>query len=351
MAPPVEITIPSTTTSPSPKPHTLYNITLRLPLRSFVLQKRYSDFVSLHAALSSTTPPPEPLPSKSWFKSTVSSPELTEERRAGLERYLRAIAESPDKRWRDQAAWRTFLGLPSSTGGSIRSQRQEDAKNKGMEPREWLEQMRELKDTLRDARLWLGKRDGATSAQAQFEAGAGAKRGLVKSAALVRTLEEGLRAAVEEERRGGGRLGGGEVRRRGDLLASARTELEGLEKLSISLASASSSAAPSPQTKDELFGPHVSRPPGRVLGAPIPETKKTRELDNEGVLQLQKQLMQEQDLDVEALTQVVRRQKEMGMAIHSELEVQNEMLKHVDEVATRVGGKLEVARKRVGKIS
>src|SRR5262245_57390190 len=104
MAPPAEISIPSTTiTNTESKPFTLYNITLPLPLRSFVVQKRYSDFAALHAALTTQTgaAPPAPLPSKSWFKSTVSSPELTEDRRRGLETYLRAIAETPDRTWRD----------------------------------------------------------------------------------------------------------------------------------------------------------------------------------------------------------------------------------------------------------
>ncbi|KAL1841789.1 hypothetical protein VTK73DRAFT_3380 [Phialemonium thermophilum] len=77
MAPPAEISIPTTSVSSSPdggKPYTLYNITLRLPLRSFVVQKRYSEFVELHNAITSVVgaPPPAPLPGKSWFKSTVS---------------------------------------------------------------------------------------------------------------------------------------------------------------------------------------------------------------------------------------------------------------------------------------
>jgi regulator of vacuolar morphogenesis len=124
MAPPLEISIPTTslhTPADGSKLYTLYNITLRLPLRSFVVQKRYSDFAALHQALLTLvgSPPPSPLPAKSWFRSTVSSPELTEQRRAGLERYLRAIAEPPDRRWRDTPAWRAFLNLPSASGASV----------------------------------------------------------------------------------------------------------------------------------------------------------------------------------------------------------------------------------------
>jgi regulator of vacuolar morphogenesis len=68
------------------------------------------------------------------------------------------------------------------------------------------------------------------------------------------------------------------------------------------------------------------------------------------VAQLQKQMMQEQDMDLDELAKIVRRQKEMGIAISDELDLQNEMLTRVDEDVTRVGGKLEIAKKRTGKI-
>jgi len=49
--------------------------------------------------------------------------------------------------------------------------------------------------------------------------------------------------------------------------------------------------------------------------------------------------------------EAVRRQKELGVKIQEELEVQNEMLGLVDEDVTRVEGKVAVANKRVGRIS
>ncbi|KAL4965290.1 uncharacterized protein BDV14DRAFT_199988 [Aspergillus stella-maris] len=44
--------------------------------------------------------------------------------------------------------------------------------------------------------------------------------------------------------------------------------------------------------------------------------------------------MQVQDLGVEELMKIVRRQKELGIQINEELEVQNEMLRMVDEDVT-----------------
>src|SRR5271170_4999549 len=105
-------------------------------------------------------------------------------------------------------------------------------------------------------------------------------------------------------------------------------------------------AVASIQEKQNLVG---SKPKagGRILGK---ETAETRELDNQGVLQLQKQKIAEQDLDVEELRKIVQRQRELGVAINHELEIQNEMLKMVDEDVDRVQGKIEIAKKRVGRI-
>jgi hypothetical protein len=69
-----------------------------------------------------------------------------------------------------------------------------------------------------------------------------------------------------------------------------------------------------------------------VLGK---ETERTRELDNQGVLQLQKQTMEDQDMSIEELRKIVQRQKELGIAINAELEIQNELLKLTDEDTDR----------------
>ncbi|KAI4859612.1 Phox-like protein [Hypoxylon rubiginosum] len=368
MAPPAEITIPTTSLHPADnsKPYTLYNITLRLPLRTFVVQKRYSDFATLHQNLTSLVgaPPPTPLPGKSWFKSTVSSPELTEDRRRGLESYLRAIAESPDRRWRDTPAWRTFLNLPSmsSTGNSAASVRagygipSRDAANAAaaQDPGTWLDLHGEMKRDFQEARRSLARRDGATDNSTALEAGSAAKKALVKAGGLLTTLGDGLRSMQDAKR-----LGEGEIRRRKDLLAAARVEREDLEKLSTTVSAAmkaSQKAMPSAADKAALVGngngPAArARGGGRVLGAPLPESERTRELDNQGVVQLQRQMMKEQDEDVEELAKIIRRQREMAEAIHREVEEQTEMLDHVNTQADILTGKVNVAKNRTKKIS
>ncbi|UZP43742.1 hypothetical protein NXS19_011554 [Fusarium pseudograminearum] len=293
MAPLLEIAIPSTSVSDegSKKPYTLYNITLRLPLRSFVVQKRYSDFDEINKILTQQVgaPPPEPLPGKHWLKSTVNSAELTRDRQVKLEKYLRAIAESPDRRWRDTPAWRTFLNLPSSSttnsalsaGGMVRT-----AASGAADPGTWLDIHRDLKQNIHEARQCLSRRDAAVdngNSTAAAEAGAAAKRVLVQSGTLIATLADGLRRIQES-----GRLGEGELRRRRDLVNQARMEREGLDKISNSMPSSTAAAGRGgfsqgqASTADKAGLLRGGRPAGRVLGAPLPETDKTRELDNQG---------------------------------------------------------------------
>lgn len=361
MAPQIEISIPSTTVSDTNKPYTIYNITLRLPLRSFTVKKRYSDFTPLHDALTSQagSPPPVSLPAKSWFSRTVSNPDLTEERRQGLQQYLQTINESNDSRWRNTSAWRTFLNLPSSTLSQMGSKAGAlhsilSGPGGGGAPitdaTVWLDCHRDVKSQLHDARLHLTSRDQASTPQKQHEASAAAKSCLVKAGGMIQALEEGLKN-IQQPSIGWGsqKLGEGELRRRKDLIATAKKEKEGLENLLNAMATKSKldAAVATMHDTQKLVGikPKTS---GRVLGK---ETAETRELDNNGVLQLQKQKMADQDLNVEELRKIVQRQRELGVAINNELEVQNDMLRMVDEDTDRVQTKVEIAKKRIGRIS
>ena len=368
MAPQVEISVPNTTISSGSKPYTIYNITLRLPLRSFTVQKRFSDFLTLHSGLTDQvgSPPPCALPAKSWFSRTVSNPQLTEERRRGLETYLKTINEIDDSRWRTTSVWRAFLNLPSSFANSTSSKAgalHSVITGPGgggapiADPVIWLDVHRDLKTQLQDARLNLTNRDQASTTQKQHEASAAAKSHLVKASSLITALEEGLTniQKVAGGDWGGQKLGEGELRRRKDLIASARKDRDGLENLLNAMATKSKldqTVASVQQTSDLIGSASSTHKPkvggGRVLGK---ETAETRELGNQGVLQLQKQKMADQDLDVDELRKIVLRQKELGIAINQELEVQNDVLRMVDEDVDRVQGKIQIAKRRIGKIS
>ncbi|KAL1840195.1 hypothetical protein VTJ49DRAFT_725 [Mycothermus thermophilus] len=356
MAPPLEISIPTTslhTPSDGSKPYTLYNITLRLPLSSFVVQRRYSDFAALHKELTAQvgSPPPAPLPAKSWLRSTVSSPELTEQRRQGLETYLRAVAEPPDRRWRDTPAWRAFLNLPALPSGrasSLASGSGQDGVGvvlpavnlrdanvaAASDPATWVDLNKEMKRELKAAQAALERREHATEAAEQLEAEAVARKALIRAGSLLGPLEEGLGIMKEK-----GRLGPGEYNRRKGVLEAAKGEKEGLDQLATQKlvrrgtdpASGGNSWAGAASESDGrarlLQTTQASRrPAGRQLGRPLPETERTRELDNEGVLQLQKETMREQDEDLGVLARVLRKQNLLARAMLHHIDEDNELL-------------------------
>lgn len=232
-----------------------------------------------------------------------------------------------------------------------------------------------MKAHLHDARLQLTRRDQETTPQKQHESSAMAKSALVRAGSLIAALEEGLKnlgdissslkgknggdgRSQSRERKGNGWgdgvvLGDGELRRRKDLLVNARKEKDGLEDLLNAMAAKGriDNAVASLEDKEALVGGASTRKPARsrrVLGK---ETERTRELDNQGVLQLQRETMQDQDLGLEELRKIVARQKELGIAINGELQVQNDLLRLADEDADRLQGKLDISKKRLGKIS
>ncbi|KAF2857912.1 Phox-like protein [Piedraia hortae CBS 480.64] len=347
----------SITTPDSGKPYTVYHITLQLPLRKLEVKKRYNDFVQLNEKLTSQTdqPPPIQLPPKSWIRRTINSDALTEERRTGLERYLKGILEAEDARWRSSKAWKDFLGIAATIGAA-----KEQQHNGGVnDPYEWLDVHRTLKTKINLARQLLSQRDSAMTAQQQHSLSIDAKASLVRAATLVAQLSDGLSSSSNPNRDSAGsrRLGEGEIRRRRDLLSAAKKEIEGLESLLKSnptkvYSSASGSGAAATSTdKTVLLQGTGPKPLGRVLGGPLKETNRTRELDNAGILQLQQTIMQEQEEDVLTLGQTVAKLKDMGLMINEELTIQNEMLSLLDNDVDRVQGKVDTARKRIKKIS
>lgn len=364
MAATIELSIPNTSIiSNTSKPYTAYNISLRLPLRSYTVQKRFSEFTVFHTTLTSQAgaPPPAPLPGKHWlsFSGTVSNPTLTEERRAGLESYLQAILAADNDRWRTTAVWKSFLNLPSNT--TFRSPTANGLHNAITAPRGaitdpvvWLDTHRELKAQLHDARQALMRRDQASSAQIQHEQGAAAKKGIVRAWTLIAGLDQGLQRGGHDAW-GSERLSEREVQRRKDLVSNARREKEGLENLLSAMVQKSKvdeMVTNTQESKPELFSKaHSNGKPkggGRVLGK---ETNRTKALDNQGVVQLQQQMMQEQDEDVMVLQQSVAKQKQLAIEINAQLEEQKELLGMLDEDVDRVQGKMDIAKERMKKIS
>ncbi|KAK9449586.1 uncharacterized protein V1518DRAFT_416427 [Limtongia smithiae] len=376
----VDIAIRTYSTDPTPKPHTVYHIQIRLALRSYTLTKRYSQFAQLASDLESAVGEELPfkLPKKHVFGNSVTNIERIEERRAGLERFLREVQRSSDARWRLTDAYREFMGLTGAGNGvggssSAPSILSSGSSNAALtlpsgklisDPIVWLDTLHEVKTLLHETRNYLSDRDSlALSGSVRngvlesHSASAEAKKCLVQAGTKIVMLDRGLREL-------GNYVGQGEIRRRGDMLALVKKEKEGLESLAstVSRNSAARTAAASTSSANDADSHErsallsggvlstVASSAKRVLG-PITETSETRPLDNRGLVSLQMKKMDEQDQMLLEFEKILARQKQLAVDINDELELQNEMIGMLDEDVDKSKGKLNRASKQLKKIS
>jgi len=373
---------------PEPKPHVVFRIDIQAHVRSWQMWRRYSEFVDLHTELTKSVgaPPPCHLPPKHAL-AMLRSPKnqaLLEERRAGLEAYLRAIVSAKDSRWLDTFAFRDFLGVPTGkqTAGGASTGAAHDgtrtridiggdgsagagaAGNFNFTSSTWLDEHMDLQSLVRDIRADVNRRDAlsdrsdvggahATNVQAKKKL-AGA---LTRVGALVAGLDVLALRGMSE----------GELQRRTDMVARLQDDCEKLAKM-LTVARHTSRGLGSPAERNPAAGsdraallgssgtggvPAVSsKPIARVFGVPQPpkETEVTRPLDDHGLLQLQQVKMEQQDAQAAQLAAILQRQRQLGVAINNELAQHIELLDDLSNDMDRVGGKLTAAKKQLNRL-
>ncbi|KAF8640351.1 hypothetical protein AX17_000022 [Amanita inopinata Kibby_2008] len=348
----------------TPKPHIVYRIEIQAHVRSWQMWRRYSEFDDLHIDLTRSTgsSPPCTLPPKHKFSLLRShDTKILEERKVGLEKYLRAILSAKDDKWRENFAFRDFLGVPvgktSTLGGSI-----------GGESRgqftlaSWLGEHMELQARIRDVRADINKRDALADRgdiSASHRANVSAKAKLAGVLARIGNLGEGLREL------GMHGLAEGELQRRTDMVARLQDDCEKLgkmvtvarqtSKLSAGLTASGRSAASESDREALLSSSSPSKAfkksATRVFGASQPkETEVTRPLDEQGLLSLQQTQIQQQDNQLAQLTTILQRQRHLGEAINSEVASQIEMLDDLNNEVDKVGSKLTTVSRQMNRL-
>lgn len=348
------ITVPEHKEVAEPKTHTAFKIAVVASVRSWDTWRRYSEFVDLHNELTQGTgaPPPAELPPKHTFslRRTMHDPAILEERRQGLERYLRAILSSRDPRWRDTFAFKDFLAVPIGKGTT--------APDGGAQftASSWLDEQLDLQAVSRDIRADTLKRDalaqrgdvaGAHTANVQAKKKLAA---LVTRVGVLATSLGALAAAGMSE---------GEVQRRTDMVARLNDDCEKLSRIVIAAktarAIATSQAPTSSQARaerGELLGAAAAKPPTRVFGQrqQPQETEQTRPLDNRGLVQLQQLQIEQQDQHLHRLSAILERQKNLGIAIGQEIAEQIEILDQFSEEVDNTSNKLQGAKAQMGRL-
>ena len=352
------------------RPYTVYKITVQAAVRTWNVWHRYSEFAALHQDLFSETSshPPASLPPKHNFSirsafGRGSDERILEERRAGLETYLRAILSSKDSKWRDTLPFRDFIGAPTTKIESSFS-----TSGSHFTSSSWLDEHAELQTLVRDIRADLNKRDALAVRNEVAASHTSNVQGKKKLATLVSRLEI-LSKGIDEIALGG--LAEGEVQRRRDMAARLQDDATSLGKMVIAARHAGAlSGTPgasslqqgavhqNPADRDALLSmpgslgePSSSRQVGRVFGKRTPqETDQTRPLDDAGIVQLQQVQMEQQDQQISQLFAAVHRQKHLGLAINDEVAYQNELLDQLSGDVDTTGVRLASAKKQIGRL-
>ncbi|KZT06913.1 syntaxin [Laetiporus sulphureus 93-53] len=342
-----------------PKPHVVYRIEIQASVRSWQMWRRYSEFVDLHIELAKSigAPPPAELPPKRAFSifKGLRDPHLLEERREGLELYLRAILSARDDRWRESFAFRDFLGIPVGKHNGI-----DNGAPSQFTSASWLDEHQELQARIRDVRADINKRDALSDRgdiSASHQSNVQAKKKLAGILTRIGVLEDGLRTL------GMSGMSEGELQRRNDMVARLRDDCEKLAKMvtvarmtARGLGSSAERNPAAPSDRAALVGTSsltgFSKPATRVFGtaAPPRETDRTRPLDDHGLVQLQETQMAEQDQQLAQLTTILQRQRHLGLAISDEVARQIEDLDDLTNNIDRVGGKLSNAKKQLNRL-
>ncbi|GHJ90344.1 hypothetical protein NliqN6_6746 [Naganishia liquefaciens] len=362
-----------------PKPHVTYSVKVSTSTRTWLVHRRYNDFVALNAELKSSTgkEPPGSLPPKHAWSLTrnVEDPKLVDERQRGLEAYLKTILIHRDPCWRTAFGFLDFLAVPSNTHSARTASATASKLASGLPAvggddttmlhtsTSWMTEYTALQHVLRSVRAALLKRDTLAQlgdASGSRSAAVEAKRSIKELKVRLQGLENGL-PLVEG-------LGQGERSRREGMVDSLKDEITNVEKmadagirvsappLSASPAGGSRSTTPlNESARTALLGPSPAPPPSRVFGtgaartAPQ-ETAQTRPLDADGLVMLQKTQMDQQDAQLTQLSAVLQRQMRIGQEIGREVAEQNEMLDHMSSEADRVGGKLGRAKRQLNRL-
>lgn len=300
---------------------TMYTVAVAVDRVNYSIKKRYNDFVELAKALEIEMGEPAPveLPGKKWIGRTNDA--FLEERRQGLEQFLRAVCKRGE--WRDSLAFGTFVERSKHT--------QSEASKAARARADWIKTVEGVEELLQRA-----SHGGLPATERR----------------RVLSLATSQLGQLEAVLAGDTALGPGERDRRKNSISALSqriAQMRSSDTYSRSPTTGSSSEKP-------LSGGTNSIAPassGRVLGArgPAQETDRTRELNNAGLLALQQEDMRDQDAQLETLRRAIARQRELGLAIQAEVDDQNGLLEELDADVHAVNSRLNQARRQTKKFT
>ena len=271
------------------------------------LYKRYSEFWKLKTQLEkqvgSTIPydfPEKPSVLDRMWQRRYDDPEMIDERRIGLERFLNELYNDRfDSRWRDTKIAQDFLQLSTPKVSQEKSEQRQSIDDEV----EWGEMIRDVKLDLDE------ESDGTPSVH-------GALRARTKLHKLRERLERDAQRKL---------LPSMEVTRRAALLRSLLKEC------------------------DNIGTTNITQDRGRLLGVATSGTSPTTDAQgrtNNDLQQGQVQMVRDQEQELIALHRIIQAQRGLALEMNEELQTQNELLTVLEDDVDNTGRRLQIANRK-----
>ncbi|WWC66889.1 uncharacterized protein I206_100796 [Kwoniella pini CBS 10737] len=366
------IKIISTEVIDIPKPHVVYVIQISTPIRTWTVKRRFSDFISLNIELKSTVgkDPPGNLPPKQWsLIKSLTDEQLIRERSLILEQYLILILNSKNSIWRESFGFKDFLSIPSNLK-NLKLVVEGEESEINFTIKSWLIEFKNLENLLKKIRSILLKRDSFALYQGNS---IDSRKFSIESKKLLNEFKkrlEILEISLNNNFNFLKELSKGEKQRREELIYQLKIEYNNLIKISEIgvkvnnnndsssknskiLQNENSSSSSSTLTTTTTTKTNV----GRIFGqkslstTPTPlETNETRPLDDENLIQLQNNKMNNQDEQLKELSNLLKKQKQIGQEINQEIQEQNDLLFEIENDIDKTNRKLGKAKRQLNKL-
>lgn len=278
-----------------------------------------------------------------------------------------------------------LTSMPNSNSSlASKASKADDTSSNPFTSTSWLAEHNEIRASVREMYDLLSRRDEllqphqTTSTSASLaklnRINLEAKRNLENLTARLAQLTDSLKQFTQPNGpKGRTTLTEGEASRRLQLVSTLQDDCERLSKKTLARADIGTgirqtnqllSSEAASRDRAELLGLHsnksIGRPTTRILGGggsllsslPV-ETSETRQRDNRQLMdhQLHQIVGQNQEAKLKSLTEILSRQKLLGLMIHQELEEQNEILDDLDRDVDSATKKLKDATKKINRLA
>eukprot|EP00123_Amoebidium_parasiticum_P010121 comp19903_c0_seq1/m.24127 comp19903_c0_seq1/g.24127 ORF comp19903_c0_seq1/g.24127 comp19903_c0_seq1/m.24127 type:complete len:326 (-) comp19903_c0_seq1:596-1573(-) len=313
------------TTSVRDNQYVVYKVELFMKSNQWAIWRRYSDFVDLHSKIADLYSLPE-LPPKKMFGNL--SPRLTAERRQALEDYLKRLLLEHNEDIAVNPHISRFLELKGKVP-------MDTLENRLGRWHESYDEMMNLVSTISGNLAVRGrlKQQGKDDDDLVLD--------IRRKMMLLTEGTRDLQATLDEvEKKGSGLITDGELLLRQNKLQTLMGKREELERAEKTAPTQMGNA----EQRSELMGTGSSQ---RVWGR---ETAETAGKSNLEVVNVQRQLMDQQDEGLDRLQAIIQRQKQIALSINEELDTQNNMLDDLNVQVERTQGHMATTTKRVMKL-